>query len=119
MLFAGRDSSNLARISIDHKTPIVTDLSIIELHRDPNPRRPYVDLPGMKSTNSVTLVTGNHRHPVYWDLFNNVIPHVAENRGQNLISSICDGAKNNENPILKTSHMMVKFFRASSTEVQD
>ena len=46
----------------------------------------------MKSTNSVTLVTGNHRHPVYWDLFNNVIPHVAENRGQNLISSICDGA---------------------------
>ena len=45
----------------------------------------------MKSTNSISLVTGNTYDTSKWNLFNNVIPHLKENTGQNTISMIQDG----------------------------
>ena len=53
----GRNKSNQARITIDHKAPILTEISCIELKKDTKQRRPYVSLPGLKSTNAITLVT--------------------------------------------------------------
>ena len=86
----GRNTSNEARITVDHKEPILTEISCIELQRDPNERRPLVKLTGMKSTNSITLIC-EKASSSEWELFNNVLPHVPEKMGKNITSSIRDG----------------------------
>ena len=86
----GRDQSNVARVSIDHKEPIVTEISIIDLKKDENSHRPYVRLAGMKATNSITLITKSHLQG-NWKLYNNVLPQVAVDRGKDLTSQICEG----------------------------
>ena len=86
----GRDTSNQSRISIDHKEPIITDISIIKLQPDPSDYRPYVTCPGLKSTNAITVIT-TLRDPTLWRLYNNVLPHIKENMGQDLTEKICEG----------------------------
>ena len=88
----GRDLSNQGRISIEHKDPIITDISIITLQPDTSDYRPYVKCVGLKSTNSVSLVT-TLRDPTLWRLYNNVLPQIKENLGEDLTSNICDGTK--------------------------
>ena len=87
---SGRDQSNISRVTIDHKEPIVTEVSIIDLKRDDKARRPYVRLVGMQSTNSITLITDTHLQ-CQWKLYNSVLPHVAVNRGRDITSHICEG----------------------------
>ena len=86
----GRDKSNNSRVSIEHKEPLVTEISIIDLKHDENSHRPYVRLPGMKSTNCITLITKSHLQS-NWKLYNNVLPQVAGDRGKDITSQICEG----------------------------
>ena len=97
---SGRDKSNDAKVSIDHKEPLVTEFSTINLKKDDKERRPYVKLTRLKSTNAVSLITRN-RNQSNWVLINNVLPHVPVNRGTNLTSDICEG----ENGKLVTEKM--------------
>ena len=87
---SGRDTSNDARVSIDHKVPLVTEISIIKLKRDEKKRRPFVSLTGLKSTNAVTLITRSRRQN-NWVLINNVLPQVPVNIGINITSGINEG----------------------------
>ena len=79
-------------MSIEHKEPIVTEISIIQLKKDREKTRPYVHLPGIKSTNSVSLITRS-RLQRNWQLVNNVLPQVPETRGTNITSEICEGKR--------------------------
>ena len=88
----GRDLSNESRISVDHKEPIVTDISCISLQPDPSQYRPYVNLPGLKSTNAVTLIT-TLRDPSLWRLYNNVLPQIKENMGEDITHKIREGTE--------------------------
>ena len=88
----GRDKSNKARVIIDHKEPLVTEITKIGLKADTKTRRPFVRLDGIKSTNSVTLVT-NSRLQSNWKLYNNVLPQVPVDRGQDITSNIREGTK--------------------------
>ena len=90
----GRDLSNESRISIDHMEPIVTDISFISLQPDPSQYRPYVNLPGLKSTNAVTLIT-TLRDPELWRLYNNVLPQIKENLGEDITHKIHEGRNEN------------------------
>ena len=81
----GRNKSNEGRVSIDHKEPIVTEISIIELKKDEKSHRPYVHLVGMKAVNAITLITKSHRQS-NWKLYNNVLPQVAVTRGMEITS---------------------------------
>ena len=80
----GLDRSNQSRVTIDHKEPLVTEISKIELKPDPKEHRPYVDLPGLKSTNSITYITESQK------LYNNVLPQVPADRGKDITSRIYD-----------------------------
>ena len=86
----GRDTSNEARVSIDHKEPLITVITKIKLKSDTKQWRPYVMLTGLKSTNSVTLITDSHI-PSRWKLLNNVLPQVPESRGQDITDNIREG----------------------------
>ena len=66
--------------------------SKIELKPDTKRRRPYVDLPGVKSTNAITLITRS-KNQRNWQLVNNVLPHVPETKGQNITSRIREGSE--------------------------
>ena len=85
----GRKTSNDAQVTIDHKDPLVTVFSKIELKPDTKTRRPYVELPGLKSTNAITLITRS-RIESRWQLVNNVLPQVKETRGINITAKICE-----------------------------
>ena len=89
----GRDKSNNARVSIEHKEPLVTEISIIDLKHAENSHRPYFRLPGMKSTNCITLITKSHLQS-NWKLYKNVLPEVAVDRSQDITSQICEGEDN-------------------------
>ena len=71
---------------------MITEISIIELKKDSKKRRPFVNLPGIKSTNSVSLITRS-RLQRNWQLVNNVLPQVPETRGTNITSEICEGKR--------------------------
>ena len=66
----------------------MTVFSKINLKKDEKERRPYVKLEGLKSTNSVTLITRS-RNQSNWVLINNVLLQVPVNRGTNITSDIC------------------------------
>ena len=85
-----RDISNQSRISVDHKDPIITDISIIKLKSDTKDRRPYVLLTGLKGTNSVSLCT-TKTHPSDWKLYNNVLPVLREDVGEDITHLIREG----------------------------
>lgn len=86
----GRDKSNKARIIIDHKEALITEISKIELKSDTKSRRPFVVLKGIKSTNSITLITESNLQS-NWKLINNVLPQVPADRGHDITSQICEG----------------------------
>ena len=86
----GRDINNQSRISIDHEEPIITDISCIELQPDTSHYRPYVKCTGIKSTNAVSLIT-TLRDPNLWRLYNNVLPQIKENLGEDITNKICEG----------------------------
>ena len=88
----GRDKSNKARIIIDHKEALITEISKIDLKSDTKSRRPFVVLKGIKSTNSVTLITESNLQS-NWKLINNVLPQVPADRGHDITSQIFDGRK--------------------------
>ena len=86
----GRDKSNKARVTIDHKEPLVTEITKIELKADTKTWRPFVKLDGIKSTNSVTLVT-NSRLQSNWKLYNNVLPVLRGDVGEDITHLIRKG----------------------------
>ena len=61
-LVSGLKVSNEARVVMDKKQPIPTDICIFDLKADTSLWRPYVHLPGLKSTNAVTLFTSDSNH---------------------------------------------------------
>ena len=77
---------------MDKKPAIPTDITIIELKADESTFRPFVDLPGVKSTNAVTILTSDSDIS-RWKLFNHVIPQVPANMGRNITCKVCDGIK--------------------------
>ena len=75
---------------MDKKPAIPTDITIIELKADESLFRPFVALPGVKSTNAVTILTSDSNIS-RWKLFNHVLPQVPANMGRNITSNVCDG----------------------------
>ena len=88
----GRDQSNVARVTVEHKEPLITEISTIELKPDKKKYRPHVDIPGLKSTNSITLITDSHIQS-RWKLINNVLPQVPDTRGEDITASILEGKR--------------------------
>ena len=87
---SGRDISNKARVTVDHEEPIITEISCIELKEDLKTHRPYVKLKGMKASNAVSLITTDI-DTSQWELYNNVLPHLSENRGEDITNKIIEG----------------------------
>ena len=87
---SGRDISNVARVTVDHKEPIITEISCIELKEDTKTHRPYVKFKGLKASNAVTLITTDI-DTSQWKLYNNVLPHLSENRGEDITNQIIEG----------------------------
>ena len=87
----GRDLSNEARVTVDHKEPLITEISKIKLKVDRKKYRPYVHIYGVKSTNAITLITNDSYIKSRWKLINNVLPQVPDERGEDITASICEG----------------------------
>ena len=77
---------------MDHKEPLVTVITKIKLKPDTKNWRPYVTLKGLKSTNSVTLITDSDIRS-RWKLMNNVLPQVPVARGQDITANIKEGRR--------------------------
>ena len=93
---------------------MVTVFSKIELKPDTKKRRPYVDLPGIKSSNSITLITRSSIKD-NWQLINNVLPHVPEIKGQNITSRIREDKEGKQ----VTSNMKNSGARRKKIKIED
>ena len=87
---SGKDVSNKARVTVDHEEPIITEISCIELKEDLKTHRPYVKMKGIKSSNAVSLITTDI-DTSQWELYNNVLPHLSEKRGEDITNKIIEG----------------------------
>ena len=91
-LLHGLKTSNEARVVMEKKHPIPTDITIFSLTPDTSRWRPYVRLPGVKSTNAATLFCEDS-NPERWKLFNHVLPMIPPIMGMNITGSICEGTE--------------------------
>ena len=87
---SGRDLSNVSRVITEHKEPIITEITCIQLKEDTKSHRPYVNFDGIKASNAVSLITTDI-DTSQWELYNNVLPHLSENRGENITNQIIEG----------------------------
>lgn len=86
----GLKVSNEARVVMDKKNPIPTDICIYEMEPDTSLFRPYVCLTGVKSTNAVTLQICDS-NPSRWKLFNHLLPQIPIIMGKNITGYVRDG----------------------------
>ena len=75
---------------MEHNEPIITEIACIQPKEDTKSHRSYVNFDGIKASNAVSLITTDI-DTSQWELYNNVLPHLSENRGENITNQIIEG----------------------------